>query len=217
MIFLILWTLFFAMQLFVLQSNKDDVEGYVGTSKGWGYFLLAFENGIGNISPPTVEVWYSKDSQSYSAGLLIFFIYAYWIMSQFILLIVLLNFVIALISGVYESVMDFKIIYEFKQKQELNAESDRFYKFLAYLRSFGKDQEPVDQVFLINGIQEQEDNDEYIGMIQTFKKIIKESDANVEAKIENVNAKVEDVNAKVDGLKDQMTEMMSMIKEMKKE
>jgi hypothetical protein len=106
MTFFILWTILFAFEFYILQSNKDDVAGYIGTSKAVGYLLLAFENGIGNINPPSVGKWYSKHDQSISAGVLIFLVYAYWIMSQFILLMVLLNFVIALVSGVYEQVMD---------------------------------------------------------------------------------------------------------------
>ena len=69
--------------------------------------------------------------------MLIGFVYSYWIMNQFIMLIVLLNFVIALISSVYENVMDAKMIYEYKQKQELNAETNRFFKFVNYVKSHG--------------------------------------------------------------------------------
>ena len=49
-----------------------------------------------------------------SQSVLIYMTYTFWIMSQYIMLIVLLNFVIALISGVYEQVMDYKMIYEYK-------------------------------------------------------------------------------------------------------
>jgi hypothetical protein len=45
------------------------------------------------------------------------------------MLIVLLNFVIALNSQVYENVMDSKIIHVYTQKQQLNDKTDRFYKF----------------------------------------------------------------------------------------
>ena len=108
--------------------------------------------------------------------------------------------------------MDFKIVYEFKQKQELNAETDRFYKFLNYVRSFGKAQEPIDQVFLINGMEAQVDDDEYLGMIQTFKKIIKSSVAD---KIQAVTAKVEDVYTKVEDVKASQEEIKTEVEEIK--
>jgi hypothetical protein len=88
----------FASQLYILRSNIDDVQGYEGTSAVVGYFILAFENGIGNISNPSVELWTSKKDQSLSASIIIFLVYFYWFLNQFILLIVLLNFVIAFIS-----------------------------------------------------------------------------------------------------------------------
>ena len=111
----ILWTMLFAMEFYVLKSNKNDVDGYEGTSQAIGYFFLAFENGVGNISPPSVEEWYKNkdhegwyqsDPQTTTESILVGLVYTSWIFNQFILLIVLLNFVIALVSGVYEQVMD---------------------------------------------------------------------------------------------------------------
>lgn len=60
MTFFVLWDVLFAMEFYVLKSNREDVEGYVGTNTAFGYLILAFENGIGNISPPSVEEWYKK-------------------------------------------------------------------------------------------------------------------------------------------------------------
>ena len=57
MIVFFLWTLLFAYQFYILKSNTQDVQDFEGTNKVMGYFLLAFENGIGNIVPPTVEEW----------------------------------------------------------------------------------------------------------------------------------------------------------------
>jgi hypothetical protein len=50
----------FALELYVLKSNKADVAGYEGLNTHTnliGYFFVAFENGIGNIQNPTVEEW----------------------------------------------------------------------------------------------------------------------------------------------------------------
>jgi hypothetical protein len=81
-----------------------------------GYFFLTFENGLGNISPPTVEVWQSNHNQTITATLIIYLIYLTWWCTQLIILIVLLNFVIALISQVYENVMDSKMVHVYTQK-----------------------------------------------------------------------------------------------------
>ena len=79
---------------------------------------MAFENGIGNIANATVDHWVDKDGKprGFTEALIVYGIYIVWGLNQFILLIVLLNFVIALISEVYERVMDQRMIYEYQQK-----------------------------------------------------------------------------------------------------
>ena len=118
--FFVIWTILFALELYVLGSNLDDVDGYKGTSKAIGYFILAFENGVGNISPPSVNEWYKKDlhqdlyrnnPQTYTESILVFLVHTSWFSNQFILLIVLLNFVIALISQFYEDVMNRRVMH----------------------------------------------------------------------------------------------------------
>ena len=96
-----LYNCLFAMEFYILQSNKDDAAGYSGLGKAQtfvGYFFVAFENGIGNISPPSVEVWNTSSKNTTSSQVIMYLIYLFWFLNQVILLIFLLNFVIALIS-----------------------------------------------------------------------------------------------------------------------
>jgi ABC-type multidrug transport system fused ATPase/permease subunit len=165
MTFFILWTVLFAMEFHVLKSNTQDVKSYEGIHEIFKYVIFAFENGIGNINPPTVEEWYFEEKTSITQSVLIYLIYIFWIMSQYIMLIVLLNFVIALLSGVYEQVMDYKMIYEFKQKGQLNAEADRFFDFIRAVKSCGQEQETVDQVLLINCMSEEVEQEEWEGIM----------------------------------------------------
>ena len=51
------WTALFAMQFNSLGSNSADALGYSGVLAPIGYFFVAFENGLGNIAPPTVDIW----------------------------------------------------------------------------------------------------------------------------------------------------------------
>jgi hypothetical protein len=74
---------------------------------------VVFGYGIGNIVHPSVNHWMKNDNKPAST-FIIYMIYTIWFANQLILLIVLLNFVIALISQVYENVMDDKTFY-FKQ------------------------------------------------------------------------------------------------------
>ena len=114
MVLFILWTALFAIQYFILKSNQKDAEAYLGVESVLGFMFVAFENGIGNIIPPTVDSWTGEENKSITATLIIYIVYLVWIMNQYILLVVLLNFVIALISEVYERVMDQRMIHEYK-------------------------------------------------------------------------------------------------------
>lgn len=55
MVIYIAWTILFAFSLFVLKSSNSEAESYTGMPVSIGYFWVAFENGIGNINPPTVD------------------------------------------------------------------------------------------------------------------------------------------------------------------
>lgn len=133
--------------------------------------IVAFENGIGNIISPSVGSWDAKED-SITKTFIIYLIYVVWMMNQFILLVVLLNFVIALISEVYERVMDQRMIYEYQNKQGLNAETQRFYNTFKSLSDEVRGTIP--QIILLNSEKKAPlDLDDYIGCIQTFKKLIR--------------------------------------------
>ena len=71
------------MELYILGSNKEDVKSYKGltyTEVLLGYSFLAFENGIGNISNPTVkQEWLDKDDAT--STFLIGLVYFTWFLN----------------------------------------------------------------------------------------------------------------------------------------
>jgi len=87
---------FFSIMAFNLGSNKSNAESFKGITSSFGYFFQTFENGIGNISSPSIDSGTADKSVLRSIN--IYMIYLFWFLAQIILLIVLLNFVIALIS-----------------------------------------------------------------------------------------------------------------------
>jgi len=116
-IFLV-YTSLFAMEYHILKINKEDAESYgngmptEGLRLALGYMISAFENGIGNINPPSLDNWLPKWNNgkaiSYTSQIIIFEIYFVWLMNQIVMLIVLLNFIIALISDVYAEITENK-------------------------------------------------------------------------------------------------------------
>jgi hypothetical protein len=125
----------FALLSLILGSNHNLATGYEGLSLNQStlliaYFLQTFENGIGNISAPTINFLANKKRQSSFDYFILALIYLFWFLAQIVLLIVLLNFVIALISQHYENVMNAKIEHTYSSKQQLNQEYNRVVKFL---------------------------------------------------------------------------------------
>jgi len=102
--YFVLFTAFFAFQLFILNSNVAEVEEYSQLPIFLGYFFISWGNGIGNIVNPS----YKKFGETGLDTAILLAIYAIWLLNQLINLVIFLNFVIAVISDVYETVMDQK-------------------------------------------------------------------------------------------------------------
>ena len=87
-----------------LGANQSLANGYTGLPPFFGFFLNTFENSIGNINAPSIrDLEHQKGDLD---DIIIYLIYIFWWVAQIVLLMVLLNFVIALISQYYEDVMN---------------------------------------------------------------------------------------------------------------
>jgi len=161
-----LWVLFFAVISIILGGNLGNAQGYKGLTLGLGYFLNTFENGLGNINPPTIDFSQGKDEDKFN-DVLVYLIYLFWFGAQIFLLVVLLNFVIALISQYYENVMNLANMHTYVMKQALNSECDVFYE---YFCKKGDDPK-IDAVILIDAAAH-EDDGEWKGLTQVIKTFI---------------------------------------------
>jgi hypothetical protein len=82
-----------------LGANEGNAKGYADLSLPFGYFMVTFENSLGNINAPTLDFMKGKTGKpTLAENFCIFLIYLFWWLAQITLLVVLLNFVIALIS-----------------------------------------------------------------------------------------------------------------------
>jgi len=75
MIYFLLYTALFAELLYVSKTNKAEVEEFEQLPHGFGYFLISFGNGIGNIAPPS----YDKLGTSDLDYAILFMIYLIWL------------------------------------------------------------------------------------------------------------------------------------------
>lgn len=83
-------------------------------------FFVAYGNGVGDFKAPT----FNLDNPSNG---IIFQTYLLWFCNMVFSNIILLNFVVALVSQVYENVMNSQVIHIYDQRQKLNDECDLFF------------------------------------------------------------------------------------------
>jgi hypothetical protein len=117
----LLWVLLFTLIALTLGANKDNAKSYNDLpSTFMGYFLNAFENSLGNINTPTFDFSDGNGKLTFFQSLKVCIVYFFWWLAQIGLMIILLNFVIALISQYYEDVMNSRVMHTYTMKNELN-------------------------------------------------------------------------------------------------
>lgn len=167
---------------------------------------------------------------------MVWLIWTTWFLNQWFIFIILLNFVIAIISQSYDSVMLKSVQNKYFQRTQLNQECRLVLKSL-------KVKERMDQFILTANIEDDlAQADEWLGFTQTIKNFVKgenkslksqlqgmivtnlqssmsmlknEVDKSLESKIrtelEDVKGDVEDVNYKVDNIQGDVTELKAMV------
>ena len=111
-VYLFIWIIAFTLSYKILGVDIKTTELSHLTKGGFmSYFFQVWDNSVGNIHYPQI------DSKTQQTDERIFYIYSVWFLTQFIVLIILLNFIIAVISQSYENVMNSKIVLNFSGKQ----------------------------------------------------------------------------------------------------
>ena len=125
--FFIAWVMLFG-QLFLVMGATFDDEDYPTLQLLTVYFQT-YRNSIGDIGTPQYEYWeymhehYDVNKTFGYAQCMIYLIWVLWYLNQFFNLIILLNFLIAIVSQSYEKVMTDSMKHEYDHKAELNSET----------------------------------------------------------------------------------------------
>lgn len=84
------------------------------------FFITTFEYSIGNINPPSYELWINKMHANehdqvnwWVCHISIYLIWLLWFGNQFLLLIILLNFLIAVLGKSQSDVMDGALMFKY--------------------------------------------------------------------------------------------------------
>ena len=122
MIFMLSWVVLFSLEFQILGLEVDPEE-YEGL--GWKaiYMLQSYRNSIGDLAAPGTSKWSEAAIDSPNASwMMIYAVWFIWLLNQYLVLIILLNFLIAVISTSYETVMEDELFHKYQARVAFNRE-----------------------------------------------------------------------------------------------
>lgn len=138
----------------------EDYENYPHLHKFVALSIQTIRNGIGDLSPPTYEIWFqdykSGDPKTSSQIVIIIIAWGLWLGNLYIILIVLLNFLIAIISEAYEQVMTIEECDTYQSRCDMNIEASIIKD---YFRKFFRPKTKQYQIFYLVTNVESEDSE----------------------------------------------------------
>ena len=225
------FTLFFFMWLVTLclmfscAGVSIVSEDYSHIYGAVAFFIQNFRNSIGDINAPSVDIWKGKKSDDSSPELVGF---AYWgwllfVINEFFLLIILLNFLIAIISQCYEEVMSQEVINRYQSRSSLNLEIAILIDAIKY-RGSSKSEKCNTVLYLMAHIENGGTSNEFMGFVKTIKTAIKKENKilkeeikkavptselilNLKQQVEDTKGFVEQVRAKMELQQSEMNEV----------
>lgn len=133
MLFMFMWDFIFTILLYILNSGTDD-EDYPMLPPSLQLLTQIWRNSLGDIGPPGYDFWMEKremntarrDNHGYiqatnwALDLTIYIIWSIWFTQTVFNMVIMLNFMIAIVSESYERVMSQKNKYLFRYKSYMN-------------------------------------------------------------------------------------------------
>ena len=124
---------FFAILYACIEAETDvELASGVGLGKFGLLFLMQWRNSVGKLSFVRYSYW--LDHKGYDKLIGIFFVYMIFFVQISFMLVIMLNFMIAIIDQTYKRVMSQKKIHVYKNKAELNEESYQILKYFTKLK-----------------------------------------------------------------------------------
>lgn len=163
------------------QACKDlqDDLGAVGNDYSdlgdlFSYLILAWRNSIGDLSTPSYPGWLSVQKQTEATAVvnvIVVLIWVHWLLTQFLVLIILLNFLIAIVALAFDEVIDSEKIVTYEQRAQLNLEyryiRARVGRWLPHMRLTRVD------FMICSTAEDQTDVSEWKGFVKTIRSFFK--------------------------------------------
>ena len=185
------WILCFASCFSMLGATFDNSE-YHYLHANIALFIQTYRNSIGDIAPVEYKFWLQTIQEGYNLipKIMICAIWGIWFLNQAMVLIILLNFLIAIIQQSYDSILERQVQNKYQNRNVINREHRLFLKHLGL-------QKGIDIVVLsahCKGKNEHEKDEDWDGFVGTIKKYIYSQNIEVKTKLGN---KIENVREEV--------------------
>lgn len=111
--------------LFVISGvSFTNEEDYLVLSPSTQLCIQVFRNSIGDLATPQYQFWVDQSAKhSFISGSMILIAWTVWVLETFFVLIVLLNFMIAIVSQSYEEVMSKRMVHKYLHIADMNTQS----------------------------------------------------------------------------------------------
>ena len=220
--FFYLYNMLFAIQYYYIGvdtgGHPDPLHGdgndYSRLSRFIAFFIWSYRTSLGDLETPNAAIW--ETALGDNSGFMVYLTWCVWMIHQFFLLIVFLNFFIANISQVYENELANTNLYEYLQKANMNLEAEQTLSFLGFVKIY--------EFFILTGAVDDVINDytsdEWQGFIARIKHNQKHESALLGAKIERVestvNSKIGAIDTRMGRLEEMQIKILSEIQSLKK-
>lgn len=215
--FFMLWVIFFTLIYWNLKV-EIPTEEYPNMWTGVQYLMYSYRAAIGDLATPGYSNWDNLSNQVrteyFAKNSIMWCIWGFWLLQQFTVLIILLNFLIAVICQAYEEQYGSQQILKAKNRAELNREHFQFVKFFERFsgglwtpRKFRVLVFQMDQTLTRGGGEE-----EYLGFVQTLKNYIQKTNKDL---LKRYTAETSKVQKDVNFLKHNVLQVMAQIRGIK--
>ena len=133
--FLCAWMGLFCLLYRIMGMRIDD--GDYGTLNSIAtYGIQTYRNTVGDDAVPLLPFWDKQTKNPYIGKFMCFMIWFTWLFNSFLLMLILLNFLIAILSASFEDMQNKAVQFEYKAKCQMNVDTMLIQKVLGLLTPF---------------------------------------------------------------------------------
>ena len=211
-VFFIMWLITLSLLYKVAGINIEN-EDYKRLDKASSLVIQNFRNAIGDINAPSADDWFSDDDDTISEGqrTMLYWGWLLFLFNEFFNLIVLLNFLIAIISQSYDEVMGRELINRYQSRCSINLEIALLIDAIKYKHA-SKSVANNTMLYLSANTAHENGENEFQGFVKSIKQALKRENRQLKEELKKLSQEqLTELSKKIDETKSsQEVEMKEM-------